>query len=87
MSGRISEISRLKNLGGKTEEWLNDIGIYTREALESIGSVEIYRILKQRGYNVTLNLIYGIEGALADIDWRDLSQEQKAELRAAIRNL
>lgn len=84
---RNSEIASLRNLGGKSEIWLNEIGVYTREDLEKLGSLEIYRILRQRGYPASLNLVYAIEGALADIDWRELSPNLKAELRTAIRNL
>ena len=82
---RTSELSSLRNLGGRSEHWLNEIGIFTRTDLERIGSVEIYRLLKERGYPVSLNLVWGIEGALADIDWRDLSDEFKASLRQQIK--
>lgn len=84
---RNSEIASLRNLGGKSEIWLNEIGVYTREDLEKLGSLEIYRILRQREYPASLNLVYAIEAALADTDWRELSPNLKAELRAAIRNL
>ena len=82
---RTSELSSLRNLGGRSEQRLNEIGIFTRVDLERIGSVEIYRLLKERGYPVSLNLVWGIEGALADIDWRDLSDEFKAGLRQQIK--
>ena len=82
---RESELSSLRNLGGRSEQWLNDIGVFTRSDLERIGSVEVYRILKERGYPVTLNLVWGIEGALADVDWRELSEEMKASLRQQIK--
>lgn len=82
---RVSELSSLRNLGGRSEQWLNEIGVFTRSDLERIGSVEIFRVLKERGYPVSLNLVWGIEGALADIDWRDLSDELKAGLRRQIK--
>ena len=82
---RVSELSSLRNLGGSSEQWLNEIGVFTRSDLERIGSVEVYRILKERGYPVSLNLVWGIEGALADIGWRELSEEIKASLRQQIK--
>lgn len=82
---RHSEIGSLRNLGGKSERWLNEIGVYTRGDLERLGSVEIYRLLKDRGVPVSLNLVWGIEGALADMDWRELPENLKAELRREIR--
>lgn len=84
MSDRVSEISSLRNLGGKTERWLNDLGIFTRSDLERVGSVEAYRNLRERGYPVSMNLVWGIEGALADIDWRNLPEGLKAGLRRQI---
>ncbi len=61
MTTRRSEISDLRNLGGKSEEWLNAIGVFTRQDLERLGSVEIYRSLKEAGFPVSLNLVWGIE--------------------------
>ena len=82
---RVSDLSSLQNLGPTTEMWLNDIGIFTRADLERIGSVNIYRILKENGCPVSLNLVWAIEGALADLDWRELSDHLKAHLRRQIK--
>ena len=35
---RVSELSSLRNLGGRSEQWLNEIGVFTRADLEKIGS-------------------------------------------------
>ncbi len=77
-------ISQLKNLGPKSEQWLNAIGVHTRQDLEQIGSVDCYRILKAQGYPVSLNLVYAIEAALLDIHWTKLSKQQKQSLKQAI---
>ena len=74
-------ISKLKNLGPKSEQWLNAIGVHTREDLEQMGAVDCYRILKAHGYPVSLNLVYAIEAALLDIHWTKLSTEQKQSLK------
>ena len=87
METRSSEISGLRNLGGKTEKWLNEIGIFDRHDLEKVGSIAVYKSLKGRGYNVTLNLVYGIEAALLDMDWRELPRDLKAELKETIKKL
>jgi len=85
MQRRSDDISDLRNLGPKTKQWLNAVGIYDRQRMEKLGSIAIYRLLKERGYNVSLNLVYGIEAALLDIDWRDLPPEMKAELRKELK--
>ncbi|MDI1240893.1 MAG: TfoX/Sxy family protein [bacterium] len=81
---RVSDLSSLRNLGPRTEMWLNGIGIFTQADLERIGSVNIHRILKENGYPVSLNLVWAIEGARADLDWRELSEDLKADLRRQI---
>ena len=85
MSERISELSSLRNLGGRSERWLNEIGIFTRADLERLGSVEIFRLLKQQGYPVSLNLVWAIEGALADQDWREIPSELKREIQRSLK--
>jgi len=87
MATSESNISRLRNLGDKSQEWLNDIGITDRAGLEKVGSVETYRILKERGYKVSMLLVYALEAALMDIDWRELPLQLKSELKAAVKSL
>ncbi len=64
MSQKGEGISKLKNLGPKSEKWLNEIGIYSISDIKRIGSVEIYRLLKQNGVAASLNLVYALEGAI-----------------------
>lgn len=74
-------IAKLRNLGPRSIAWLESIGIQTRDDLERIGSIEIYSLLKTEGLPVSLNLVYAIEAALMDLDWRELPQEIKAQLK------
>jgi DNA transformation protein and related proteins len=71
----------------KSELWLNQIGIFSREDLEKIGSIETYRLLKQRGLPVSLNLVYAIEAMLIDEHWTELPKNLKAELKETVKNL
>ena len=84
MAERTSEIARLRNLGKVCERWLNGIGVYTRDELREMGAVNAYRLLVLRGYNPTLNLVWGIEGALRDVHWMELPEEVKEALRREI---
>lgn len=77
-------ISKLKNLGPKSESWLNVPGVHSREDLEQTGAVDCYRILKAHGYPVSLKLVYAIEAALLDIHWSKLSAQQKQSLKQAL---
>ncbi|MDX1522154.1 MAG: TfoX/Sxy family protein, partial [Anaerolineae bacterium] len=84
MSSNVSEIANLKNLGPTSERWLNDIGIYTRRELVALGPVSAYQRLKAAGYNVSLNLVYAIQGAIMDLHWTDLPLALREELKQQI---
>ncbi len=77
------QLSKLRNLGPKSIEWLNDVGIVTVDDLEALGAVEAYRRVKHRyPRQASLNLLYGLQAALLNIHWNELSPEMKADLRA-----
>ena len=69
-------LSELTNLGPRSQEWLNAIGIYTMSDLEEIGPIEAYRQLRELDYPATLNLVYGIQGVLI----RESLRSQVSEL-------
>lgn len=80
-------ISELANLGPKSEAWLNEIGIFSKADIARVGSIEIYRLLRERGLPASLNLVYAIEAMLIGEHWTRLPANQKAELQATIRRL
>ena len=77
-------LDELRNLGPTSIEWLSAIGVRNRRGLEQLGSVDAYRLLKNQGYNASLNLVYAIEGALRDCDWKRLPLKLKATLKAHV---
>jgi hypothetical protein len=84
MTKKHSELSGLKNLGPKSEEWLNAIGVHTKSDLIRLGSIHAYRLMKDAGFNVSLNLLYAMEGVILGTRWDELPEKLKAELQAAI---
>ncbi len=74
-------VENLRNLGATSAEWLREIGVHTREELKCMGPVVAYRLVKQRRPNASLNLLWAMAAALADVDWRELSPQAKARLR------
>lgn len=72
----------MKNLGPRSRQWLAELGIYTLRDLRQVGSITTYRMLKERyPKRVSLNLLWGLEAAIRDIDWRELSETDKEELK------
>jgi hypothetical protein len=72
----------LKNLGPRSRQWLAEIGIYNIKDLRAAGSITTYKILKERyPKTVSLNLLWGLEAAIRDMDWRELTETDKEELK------
>jgi DNA transformation protein len=76
-------IAGLRNLGPASARMLATIGIHTATALDDLGAAEAYRRLRDAGTpGLSRNLLWAMEGALLDIDWRDLPPEIRTHLLA-----
>ncbi|KZL00554.1 MULTISPECIES: TfoX/Sxy family protein [unclassified Pseudovibrio] len=76
-------ISQLRNLGPKTEYMLSEVDVCSEDDLRELGAVQAYQRLKFRfGRGVSILALYAMEACLRDCDWRDLSAEDKKELKA-----
>jgi len=72
-----------KNIGPKTLERLQAVGVNSLEDLEAMGAVEVYRQLKAAyPRDVSIVALYALQGALLNLHWNALPPEMKAELRA-----
>ena len=72
----------MRNIGPVSEKWLAEIGIYTVADLRAAGAVPTYKLLKEiYPQRVSLNLLWGLEAAVRDIDWRDLTATDKTALK------
>ena len=75
----------LRNIGPKTQGWLHEIGIDTLADLEALGAVEAYKRLKAaRPQQVSLNALWGLQGAILNIHWNALPPDMKADLKAQV---
>ena len=73
-------VSTLRNLGEASARMLAEVGIHTGRELDAVGSVEAYRRVVAAGSRPSLNLLWALEAALLDIDWRSLTTEDKDRL-------
>lgn len=71
----------LRNIGPKSTAWLAQVGVHTRDNLLAIGVVPAFLMVRRAGHHPTLNLLWGLEGAARDIDWRGLAESDKNRLR------
>ena len=76
----------MQNIGPRSGQWLAEVGIYSINDLRRAGSIMSYKLRKE-GYpkRVSLNLLWGLEAAIRDVDWRELTGTDKEELKQKLR--
>lgn len=79
-----TSISELPNLGPKSRQVLALAGITTFAQLRRIGSVAAYCKAKRAGTNVSLNLLWALEGALTGLPWQTVAREHRTSLLLAL---
>ena len=77
----MGELSKLPNIGKVVEKQLNDVGINTVDELINIGSKEAWLKIKEVDESACLNRLMALEGAIQNIRWHNLSQEDKKNLK------
>lgn len=78
------ELQQLANLGPKSAALLAAAGIASFEHLAQIGAVAAYVKAKQSGANVSLNLLWALEGALTGVSWKLVAREHRTSLLLAL---
>jgi hypothetical protein len=77
----MATLTSLKNIGKTSAAWLESVGIKTAEDLYEFGVVEAYRRVKTAyPEQVTLNMLYALQGALLDLHWKEVPPEMKTAL-------
>lgn len=77
----------LRNLGPTSKLWLEQVGVKTRHDLLAIGVVPAFLMVRQLGVAPSLNLLWALHGAAAQIDWREINGPDKARLLAELKAL
>jgi DNA transformation protein len=55
-------------------------GIRTEERFRKLGAVQAYAAVKRAGAKPSLNLLWALEGALTDRDWKEIAKTRRLEL-------
>ena len=77
----MGELSKLPNIGKKLEEQLNEVGIEFYDDLVNIGSGEAWLKIKEIDESACINRLMALEGAIQNIRWHNLSDEDKRKLK------
>ena len=70
----------LPGLGTKSLAMLAAVGIHDLADLEQMGSVKAYLQVKRAGLPASLNLLWGLEGALTGQHWQTVAREERTRL-------
>lgn len=74
-------VGKLMNLGPRSQQWLNAIGIFTKEELAETGAVAAYmKLLDQGVTTANMNLLYALVGAVEGVHWREAARHKEALL-------
>ncbi|WP_168210942.1 TfoX/Sxy family DNA transformation protein [Persicimonas caeni] len=73
-----------RNLGPRSAEMLADAGLLDLQEVRDLGAAECFRRVRMVHPKVSLNLLWALEGAVTDRDWRDIDDRRKRELRRAV---
>ena len=73
---------KMRNIGPKSSAWLRQVGLRTREDIAAAGPVDAFMRVKRAGFRPSLNLLYALEGALADCHWQEVPEERRHVLVA-----
>ncbi len=81
------DLTTLQNIGPVSARQLRDVDIADAAALRALGALAAYRRLKHAfPRQVSLNMLYALEGALRGCPWNRLPPGVKEGLQAAARS-
>lgn len=77
----MAALTTLRNIGPRSAYFLGAVGIQMVEDLQEIGIVAAYRRAKKVFPDqVTLNLLYALQGAFLDLAWNQIPTPLKEQL-------
>lgn len=77
-------LSLFPGLGPKSTAMLQAAGITTLAQLQALGSVQAYILVKRAGCKPSLNLLWGLEGAITGEPWQLVSRHHRTSLLLAL---
>ncbi len=73
-------MTNIINIGKVLSDKLKNIGISNIDELRSLGSRQAIITIATNNYDVCVNMLYALEGAIQGIRWHYLPIEEKQEL-------
>jgi DNA transformation protein len=79
-----NNIADQRSLGPITQQVLHNAGFTTIEQLRELGSVAAYSRIKNSGSQVSLYLLWNLEGLISGVPWRVVARKQRHRLLVAL---
>jgi len=73
-------MKNLRNLGPASIRMLEAANVSSEADLRALGSVKAFLAVKRAGCSPSMNLLWAIEGALSNRDWKEVSREERTFL-------
>lgn len=80
----MGDLASLRNLGPKSTAWFAEAGVDSIAELRRLGAVDAFLLVRTVRRDASLNLLWAVAAGLEDRDWRDLTDREKADLRAEV---
>lgn len=80
-------LESIRNLGPTSARWLREAGVRTQQDLNRLGAIAAFQLVREQQPGASLNLLWALAAAIDNRDWRDITDREKAELRAMVENL
>jgi DNA transformation protein len=78
-------MEKIQNIGPKSQEWLNQLGIFTLQDLHNYGAVQAYMsICSFMGKKISIVLLYALQGAVDGRHWASYTQKEKQMMKAQV---
>lgn len=75
-----NKLIQLRNLGLRSDEMLLYAGIKSVRQLQKLGSVAAFVAVKRAEGKPSLKLLWALDGALTDRDWKDVAKNDRLSL-------
>jgi len=78
---KMSELSKLPNVGKVLERLLIEVGIATPEQLREVGTENAFIRIRAKDPTACIRMLYGIQGAIEGVKDNLLSESKKRDLK------
>lgn len=78
---------KLRNIGKVSVSMLEAAGITTETQLREKGAAAAFIAIRGAGYAPSLNLLWALEGALTQRDWKDVAKNDRFSLLTQVETL